>query len=87
MSVIITGTGSYIPSSVTSNDEFKDHRFFNEDGEQLSENNAVIIRKFKAITGISERRYIKPHKVTSDIATFAANRAIENAGIDPETLD
>ncbi len=87
MSVIITGTGSYIPSSVTSNDEFKDHRFFNEDGEQLSENNEVIIRKFKAITGISERRYIKPHKVTSDIATFAANRAIADAGIDPETLD
>ena len=87
MSVIITGTGSYIPSSVTSNDEFKDHRFFNEDGEQLSENNEVIIRKFKAITGISERRYIKPEKVTSDIATFAANRAIADAGIDPETLD
>lgn len=87
MSVIITGTGSYIPSSVTPNDEFKDHRFFNEDGEQLSENNEVIIRKFKAITGISERRYIKAHKVTSDIATFAANRAIESAGIDPETLD
>lgn len=87
MSVIITGTGSYIPSSVTSNDEFKDHRFFNEDGEQLSENNEVIIRKFKAITGISERRYIKPQKVTSDIATFAANRAIADAGIDPETLD
>ena len=87
MSVIITGTGSYIPSSVTPNDEFKDHRFFNEDGEQLSENNEVIIRKFKAITGISERRYIKAHKVTSDIATFAAIRAIESAGIDPETLD
>ncbi|HBB48604.1 MAG TPA: 3-oxoacyl-ACP synthase [Flavobacteriaceae bacterium] len=87
MSVIITGTGSYIPSSVTSNDEFKDHRFFNEDGEQLSENNEVIIRKFKAITGISERRYIKTHKVTSDIATFAAQRAIADAGIDAEALD
>lgn len=87
MRVVITGTGSYIPSSVTSNEEFKEHRFFNEDGEQLTENNEVIIRKFKAITGISERRYIKSHKVTSDIATFAASRAIEDAGIDPETLD
>lgn len=87
MSVIITGTGSYIPSSIASNDDFKDHRFFNEDGEQLSENTEVIIRKFKAITGISERRYIQPQKVTSDIATFAATRAISDAGIDPEELD
>jgi len=62
MSVIITGTGSYIPSSVTSNDEFKDHRFFNEDGEQLSENNEVIIRKFKAIPEFPNDATSKPIK-------------------------
>ncbi len=87
MSVIITGTGSYIPSGVTPNDEFKDHRFFNEDGEQLNEDNEVIIRKFKAITGISERRYMQSKHVTSDIATYAAERAIADSGIEAEHLD
>lgn len=87
MSVIITGTGSYVPSSVTANDQFEDHRFFSEDGEELSDNTATIIRKFKAITGISERRYLKPQQVTSDVATVAAERAISDAGIDPEELD
>ena len=87
MSVIITGTGSYIPRTVTTNDQFNDHDFFNEDGTPLTDDNAVIIRKFKAITGIAERRYIKAEKVTSDIAAFAAEKAIADAGIDPETLD
>ena len=77
MSVIITGTGSYIPRTVTTNDQFNDHDFFNEDGTPLTDDNAVIIRKFKAITGIAERRYIKAEKVTSDIAAFAAEKAIE----------
>jgi 3-oxoacyl-[acyl-carrier-protein] synthase-3 len=47
----------------------------------------VIVRKFKAITGIDERRYAKSHLNTSDIASFAAEKAIENAKIDREDLD
>jgi 3-oxoacyl-[acyl-carrier-protein] synthase-3 len=47
----------------------------------------VIIEKFKAITGISERRYIQDNLTTSDIAHFAAEKAIKDAGIDRESLD
>ncbi|HTO35290.1 MAG TPA: ketoacyl-ACP synthase III, partial [Flavobacterium sp.] len=46
-----------------------------------------IAEKFKEITGIEERRYVTDDLLTSDIATIAARKAIEDAKIDPETLD
>ena len=87
MSVSITGTGSYIPEGIARNEQFEEHRFFNEDGSSINHDNEVIIEKFKAITGIAERRYITDDLITSDIATYAAKRAIDDAGIDPEELD
>jgi len=87
MGVIITGIGSYIPSEIAKNDQFTKHRFFNEDGTRFGNAIEVIIEKFKAITGIAERRYIPNNLLTSDIATYSAKKAIENSGIDPETLD
>jgi len=87
MGVTITGSGSYIPSGVAKNDQFANHHFYNEDGSKFGQENEVIIEKFKAITGIEERRYIEENLVTSDIATFAAQKAIEDAGIDIETID
>lgn len=83
----ITGTGSYIPCSVETNKAFKEHEFLNTDGSNFGQNNDTIIEKFKAITGISERRYIKKELKTSDIAFFAAEKAIKDSKIDPETLD
>jgi len=47
----------------------------------------VVISKFKSITGIEERRYAEPHLTSSDMAFFAAQKAIANANIDPETID
>jgi 3-oxoacyl-[acyl-carrier-protein] synthase-3 len=87
MGVTITGTGSYIPKGIARNAQFQGHRFFNEDGSSISHDNEVIIEKFKAITGIAERRYITDDLITSDIATYAAQMAIDDAGIDPEELD
>ena len=49
--------------------------------------NEVITEKFYGITGIKERRYATDDLSTSDIAFFAAKKAIEDAKIDPETLD
>ena len=48
---------------------------------------ASVIEKFKAITGIEERRYADPDQVASDLAFLAGQRAIEDAGIAAETLD
>lgn len=87
MNIKIIGTGSYIPDKIAKNEDFKDHHFFDDRGVSMGKENETIIRKFKAITGISERRYLPKHLTTSDMAFFAAEKAIENAGIDKENLD
>lgn len=87
MNIKITGTGCYIPSEIELNSSFYEHEFLDANGVRLDPPNQVIIDKFKAITGISERRYAKEDLNTSDLAFFAAEKAIEDSGIDPETLD
>ena len=67
--------------------DFINHSFLDTDGSPFKNENGDIIEKFKAITGIEERRYAKPHQSTSDLAFLAAERAIEDAALDPETLD
>ncbi len=85
--VKITGIGSYIPDTIATNESFISNRFLNEDGSEIKDSNPIIIEKFKAITGIKARRYIEEGLVTSDIAFIAAEKAIKNAGINPETID
>ncbi|WP_281542418.1 3-oxoacyl-ACP synthase III family protein [Maribacter aestuarii] len=87
MSIGITGSGSYIPSQVVANDDFGTREFLNADGTDFKQENAVIIEKFKAITGIAERRYAAKNLNTSDIAFLASEKAIADAGIDKEKLD
>ncbi len=87
MSIKITGSGSYIPNQIVTNKDFSLHQFLNEDGSAFAFSNEVITEKFKGITGIEERRYASDDLQTSDIATIAAKKAIEDAKIDPETLD
>lgn len=86
-SSIISGTGSYIPSIKKQNDAFLDSQFLNADGTTIANETDVIIEKFKSITGIEERRYAKNQFNASDLGFFAAQKAIEDAGIDKETLD
>lgn len=87
MAVKITGIGSYIPEVRVSNLDFAKHVFLNDDGTPLAVPNEEIAAKFKNITGIEERRYVSENLLTSDIAFLASQKAIEHAGIDPETLD
>ena len=87
MNIKITGTGSYIPSTVEKNEDFYNHEFLNADGSKINSTNEIIVDKFEAITGIQERRYIKPELLNSDIAFYAAEKAISDAKIDKETLD
>ena len=83
----IVGVGSYIPDIIKKNEDFLKSEFFNQDETAFDAHPEVIIKKFKAITGIEERRYVGSELNTSDIATFAAEKAIKDSGIDPETLD
>ncbi|WP_378178046.1 3-oxoacyl-ACP synthase III family protein [Aquimarina sp. SS2-1] len=87
MNIKITGTGSYIPKEIISNEDFENHQFLNTDGSQIRHTSSVVIDKFQKITGIEERRYAPDELNTSDIAFLAAEKAIADARIDPETLD
>ena len=87
MNIKITGSGSYLPEIIVSNLDFSNHHFMNEDGTPFAYNNETVIGKFKGITGIEERRYADSSIITSDMAYLASDKAIKNAGIDPESLD
>jgi len=84
---VITGTGAYIPVETKTNQEFSVHDFYGEDHELIKAPVGEIVKKFKLITGIEERRYVPPGMTASDIGGIAAKLAIEDAGINPETLD
>ncbi len=87
MNLKITGVGSYVPNIVKTNQDFSVNTFLNEDGSPFVYSNDVVVKKFKAITGISERRYAENQYCSSDLGFFAAQKAIKNANIDPETID
>lgn len=84
---VITGSGSYIPTVVKKNSDFLTNQFLNDDGTPFGYENDVVIEKFKSITGIEERRYASPELNSSDLAFFAAEKAIADAKIDQEELD
>lgn len=71
--VEIAGIGAYLPSLVVTNDKIS---------ELVETNHDWIVQR----TGISERR-ISEGENTSDIATKAAEIALERAGITAEDLD
>lgn len=70
----IIGTGSYIPETVLTNSYFE---------ERLDTNDEWIVSR----TGIKERRRVEDSVATSDVATYAALKAIEDANLNPEDLD
>ena len=84
---VITGTGCYIPDFVKRNRDFTAHNFYAEDNTALDIEPHIIVEKFRKITGIEERRYAPYNIDSSDMAAIAAQKAIEDAGCDPETLD
>jgi 3-oxoacyl-[acyl-carrier-protein] synthase III len=83
----IVGTGSYIPEVTVKNDAFLNAQFFENNGTKLYKNNKSIIDKFRDITSIEERRYVKPDQRASDLAFLSAKDSLESSGIDKETLD
>ncbi len=87
MQVKITGTGSYVPKIIKKNSDFLDVEFYNEKKEPFPNSNEIIIKKFKAITGIEERRYLVPELNSSDMGLEASKKAIDDAKLDKETLD
>lgn len=87
MYVRFKGTGHVLPSLRVTNSEFKDHTFYDDNGELYPMNMDTLLSKFQEITGIEERRYANDNERASDLGAAAAKNAIEEAGIDPETID
>ena len=84
---VITGTGSHLPERVVPNAHFAAHRFRGRDGLPLEGASADLLRQFEAITHIRERRWAPERLSASDLGTDAARKALEDAAIDPESLD
>ncbi len=84
---VITGSGSFVPDRILSNEDFHGQTFYTEDSAIIDNPPEVISKKFQEITGIRNRRWADDAMNSSDLAYLAAARAIEDSGIDPETLD
>ena len=75
----IIGTGSYLPENRVTNQALADQLAAH--GVETSDEWIV------ARTGIRARHFADPNQYTSDLALFAAQRAIEAADIDPQSID
>ncbi len=84
---VITGTGSFIPRNIKSNEDFTKHQFYEESEKAIETEPATIVKKFEQITGIVERKYADDDITCSDMAVIAARLAIQDADCDPETID
>jgi 3-oxoacyl-[acyl-carrier-protein] synthase-3 len=84
---VITGSGSYIPPVVQSNNDFAQHVFYSDNQQPLTTSPKEVVEKFKQITGIEERRYATDELNTSDIGAIAAQKAIADSGVNPEEID
>ncbi len=70
----ITGIGSYLPGKVLTNYDLE---------KMVDTSDDWIIQR----TGIKERRVVENGQITSDLATQASLRAMEDAGVSPHDLD
>jgi 3-oxoacyl-[acyl-carrier-protein] synthase-3 len=71
----ITGTGSYVPSHVVTNQELS--AILGEDIDDFVSNTL----------GIRERRYCAPDESTADLAANAAKAALDSAGVTADSID
>lgn len=70
----ITGTGSYLPEQILTNDEL---------AARVDTSDEWIVQR----TGIHQRHIAAPEQKASDLALAAARRALEQAGVDGADLD
>jgi 3-oxoacyl-[acyl-carrier-protein] synthase-3 len=87
MRTIITGTGSFIPADIKLNKDFTVHDFYDAGRQRITGVASEIVNKFEEVTGISARRYANTETNASDMAAIAGMAAIQDAAIDPETID
>ena len=85
---VLTGSGSFLPTRRIENKKFIGHEFYLDYGQPIDQaENPRVIAKFEEITEISERRFVTDDLVASDIGAEAAEMALADANINPESLD
>jgi 3-oxoacyl-[acyl-carrier-protein] synthase III len=84
---VITGSGCYVPTVVKTNRDFTVHDFYAEDHKRIETPPMEVVEKFRQITGIEERLYASVELNSAEIGAYAAQRAVEDSGVDPETID
>ena len=72
--VRVTGVGSYLPKRILTNDDLS----------KMVDTNDEWIR---SRSGISKRHIAAEGETTSDLATEAARKAVQNAGLKPDDID
>ena len=75
----IIGTGSYLPNEAVSNDELAAR--LAKDGVETSD------EWIRSRTGITQRHIASPNQTSSDLAMFAAQSALEMAGVGALEID
>src|SRR5580698_2313239 len=70
----IAGTGSYLPKKILTNHDLE---------KMVDTSDEWITTR----TGIKERHVAAKHEAASDLAIYAARRALQDAGIKPETVE
>ena len=75
----IIGTGSYLPNEAVSNDELAAR--LAKDGVETSD------EWIRSRTGITQRHIASPNQTSSDLAMFAAQSALEMAGVGALDID
>jgi 3-oxoacyl-[acyl-carrier-protein] synthase III len=70
----ISGLGHWVPAEVVPNSEI---------GGRLGVDDAWIVKR----TGVHTRRRAAPNERLSDMATWAARRALQDAGVEPYDID
>jgi 3-oxoacyl-[acyl-carrier-protein] synthase-3 len=71
---VVTGIGASVPSRILTNQDLS---------QMVDTSDEWITQR----TGIKERRISEPNESASTFAIQAANEALENAGLDPKSLD
>ena len=84
---VITGSGHYLPERVIDGTYFNDAVFYDETGNKIEKSNEEIVQKFVEITEIETRRYITDDLMNSCLGAKAAALAIEESGVDKESID
>ncbi len=76
MSIIskVAGCGAYLPANVVTNEDL---------AKKVDTSDEWIFAR----TGIRQRHIANNDEMTSDLAYFAASRAVDNAGINPKDID